>query len=114
LPKEKWGQDISSKELKRLLNLLESCPALLALSIEERRVQIEDLTHFPVADYVKRQPVDAGGVPAEWITAPGAASFYIRGPQPEGWHLGQKQVPRFCTGTRWMVLPQTGQGSPPW
>jgi len=25
-----------------------------------------------------------------------AASFYIRGPQPKGWHLGQKQVPRFC------------------
>jgi len=26
-----------------------------------------------VTDDVKRQPVDAGGVPAEWITAPGAA-----------------------------------------
>jgi hypothetical protein len=44
---------------------------------------------------------------------PVAAGFYIRGPQPRGWHLGQKQVPRFCTSTRSMVLPQTGQGSPP-
>jgi hypothetical protein len=25
-----------------------------------------------------------------------AASFYIRGPEPIGWHLGQKQVPRLC------------------
>ena len=39
--------------------------------------------------------------------------FYIRGPEPKGWHLGQKQVPRFCTRTRSMVLPQIGQGSPP-
>jgi len=44
---------------------------------------------------------------------PAAASFYIRGPELKGWHRGQKQVPRFCTGTRSMVLPQTGQGSPP-
>jgi hypothetical protein len=26
---------------------------------------------------------------------PAAASFYIRGPQPKGWHRGQKYVPRF-------------------
>jgi len=45
--------------------------------------------------------------------SPAAASFYIRGPEPKGWHLGQKQVPRFCTGTRSTVLPQMGQGSPP-
>ena len=56
--------------------------------------------------WVKEVPLVAGSNPA-------AASFYIRGPQPRDWHLGQKQVPRFCTGTRVMVLPQTGQGSPP-
>ena len=52
------------------------------------------------------KPLVAGSNPA-------IASFYIRGPEPKGWHLGQKQVPRFCTRTRSMVLPQMGQGSHP-
>ncbi len=26
---------------------------------------------------------------------PAAASFYIRGPEPKGWHRGQNQVPFF-------------------
>jgi hypothetical protein len=46
-------------------------------------------------------------------TLPMRAAFYIKGPRPKGWHLGQKQVPRFCTRTRSMMLPQMGQGSPP-
>src|SRR3972149_2760726 len=39
------------------------------------------------------KPLAAGSSPA-------VASFHIRGPQPRGWHLGQKQVPRFCIRTR--------------
>jgi hypothetical protein len=35
-----------------------------------------------------------------------------QGPVTESWHLGQKQVPRFCTRTHSMVLPQAGQVSP--
>jgi len=54
----------------------------------------------------ENKPLVAGSNPA-------AASFYIRGPESKGWHLGQKQVPRFCTRTRSMGLPQMGQGSPP-
>ena len=26
-------------------------------------------------------------------SSPAAACFYIRDPEPKGWHLGQKQVP---------------------
>ena len=46
-----------------------------------------------IAETGPHKPLVAGSNPA-------AASFYIRGPEPKGWHLGQKQVSRFCTGTR--------------
>jgi hypothetical protein len=42
------------------------------------------------------KPLVAGSKPV-------TASFYIRGSQPRGWHLEQKQVPQFCTGIRSMV-----------
>jgi hypothetical protein len=50
-----------------------------------------------------RKPLVVGAKPAA------AASFYIRGPEPNGWHLGQKQVPRFCTKHCSMTQPQMGK-----
>jgi hypothetical protein len=35
--------------------------------------------------------------------------FHVRGPRPEGWHLGQKDMPRSCTETRSMAPPQMGK-----
>ena len=50
---------------------------------ELRALTVDFLAPFPPADDVKREPVDAGGVPGEWIIPPGAANdkvlFYLHG-----------------------------------
>ncbi len=42
-----------------------------------RTSYVEMMSRFPLADDVKSIPVDAGGVPAQWISAPGAADDRI-------------------------------------
>ena len=50
---------------------------------ELRALTVEFLAPFPPAADVRREPVDAGGVPGEWIISPGAADdkvlFYLHG-----------------------------------
>jgi len=54
--------------------MLRSRPALAEASIEEQRANFEQMASlFPVAADVVREPVDARGVPAEWIATPGAS-----------------------------------------
>ncbi len=53
-------------------------------SIEQRRAATEAVTVlFPVPEDVQREPLDAGGVPGEWIAAPGAdperVIYYLHG-----------------------------------
>lgn len=72
-----------SKELEAVLKLLESKPAQPDLSLEEQRAAAETAPRFPLAEDVKYEEVDAGGVSGEWITTPGAADervmFYLHG-----------------------------------
>jgi monoterpene epsilon-lactone hydrolase len=74
---------MASKELEAVLELMRSRPAQPDLSLEEQRAAFEDAPRFPLAEDVTCEEVDAGGVPGEWITTPGAADerviFYLHG-----------------------------------
>lgn len=75
---------MASNELQMIINILRSYPKLSGLSIEEQRAQMEvGFTQFKVPPDVHCEPVDAGGVPAEWITTPGALPerviYYLHG-----------------------------------
>jgi monoterpene epsilon-lactone hydrolase len=72
-----------SKEFEKVMKLRNARPVQPDLSIQERRDQMETMLVFPVADDVRCEEVDAGGVPGEWITTPGAADdrvvYYFHG-----------------------------------
>jgi acetyl esterase/lipase len=75
---------MASAELKMILDFLRANPVQAEASIEQRRSEMTTgFTQFQVAADVHCQPVDAGGVPAEWITAPGAQPekviYYLHG-----------------------------------
>lgn len=75
---------MASNELKMILDYLRSNPVAAKGSIEQRRSEFQSaLAQFQPAADVIRQAVDAGGVPAEWITAPGAQQekviYYLHG-----------------------------------
>lgn len=60
-----------SQQLQTVIEMLRSAPT--PETVEERRAAMEALsTLAPIPDDVQCQPVDAGGVPGEWIAAPGA------------------------------------------
>ncbi len=62
-----------SNELNAIRTVLKAQPRALNASVAERRAAVEDITNvFPLAPDVIVTPVDAGGVPAEWVAAPGA------------------------------------------
>ena len=62
---------MASNELQMIINILRSQPKLSDLGIQEQRAQMEaGFAQFKVPPDVHCDPVDAGGVPAEWITAP--------------------------------------------
>lgn len=63
---------MASPELTILVTMLRENP-IIAPTVEQMRQGIEAMTTMlPVAPDVSREKVDAGGVPAEWIAAPGA------------------------------------------
>jgi monoterpene epsilon-lactone hydrolase len=72
-----------SKELEKILEMMRSRPVQPNLTIQEQRAQTEAMLRFPVADDVRYEEVNAGGVPAEWITTPGASEgrvvYYLHG-----------------------------------
>jgi monoterpene epsilon-lactone hydrolase len=75
---------MASNELKMILDYLWSNPVAAKGSIEQRRSEFQTaLAQFQPAGDVICQAVDAGGVPAEWITAPGAQQekviYYLHG-----------------------------------
>jgi len=63
---------MASKELRAVIEAFKSRPAPGGdLSIEEQRAGLEaGSTQFPLAEDVRCQPVEAGGIPAEWVTTP--------------------------------------------
>jgi len=54
-----------------IVQMLASRPAVVGASVEESRAGFEQLAQmFPLAADVRHEPVDAGGVPAEWVSVP--------------------------------------------
>jgi monoterpene epsilon-lactone hydrolase len=75
---------MASKELQAIIKDFRSRPVMAEFSIEELRAQMEaDSTQVPLAPDVRCQPVDAGGVPAEWVTTPESVEerviYYLHG-----------------------------------
>jgi monoterpene epsilon-lactone hydrolase len=75
---------MASNELEMIIDILRSYPKLSDLGIEEQRAQMEvGFTQFKLPTDVCCDPVDAGGVPAEWITTPGVNTerviYYLHG-----------------------------------
>ena len=75
---------MASEQLDAIIQELRSGPNWADLSVEEQRAGMNEIAaQFPVAEDVKCETVDAGGVPAEWITAPGASHerviYYLHG-----------------------------------
>ena len=73
-----------SEQLQRIIEAIRSAPDLHGAPIEQRRAAMEAVTAmFPVPDDVTREPVDAGGIPAEWIAAPSTDAerviYYLHG-----------------------------------
>jgi acetyl esterase/lipase len=75
---------MASPQLQAIVQMLRSGPPLAELSIEEQRATFGALTsRFKLAEDVRCQRVNPGGVPAEWITTPEAADerviYYLHG-----------------------------------
>lgn len=75
---------MASQQLETAIQTLRSMLEKQPASIEEFRTTFENMaSSLQVAADVKCEPMDAGGVPAEWIVAPGAADgrvvLYLHG-----------------------------------
>jgi epsilon-lactone hydrolase len=75
---------MSQQQLETLIQQLKANPVLEQPSIEAVREGFEQMgAMFPVPGDVKREPVTAGGVKAEWLSAPEAAAdrvvLYLHG-----------------------------------
>ncbi len=75
---------MASPQLQNIIEMIKAQPVREGVPIEETRAAFEQLaTIFPVADDVKREKVDANGVPGEWITPPGVSGditvYYLHG-----------------------------------
>ena len=75
---------MASRELATIVDLLRSRLTGEEASVAEMRRGFEGLAaSFPVSADVEIEPVSAGGVPAEWVSAPGArrdrAVLYLHG-----------------------------------
>jgi monoterpene epsilon-lactone hydrolase len=75
---------MTSKELQAIISVLKSQPAPGDLSVKELRATIEaNATQFRLPQDAGCEPVDARGVPAEWVTTPesveGRFIYYLHG-----------------------------------
>ena len=75
---------MASRELTALMHLLTSRPMPENVTVADRRQGFDTLAaKFPVAPDITCEKVDAAGVPAEWVVAPGAESrrvlLYLHG-----------------------------------
>jgi acetyl esterase/lipase len=73
-----------SAEFQTILNTLRAAPSRADLSLRQLRDQLEQQAkQAPVPADVRLRPIDAGGVPCEWVLAPGAdelrAILYFHG-----------------------------------
>ncbi len=75
---------MSQQQLDAITQMLRSQSLLEAPSLADMRAGLEQMAAaFPVAPDVECEPVNAGGMKAEWVTAPGAAAdraiLYLHG-----------------------------------
>jgi len=75
---------MASKELQMFIEAVRARPVPESPTIEEERAGMENMTAlFPLAEDVKYEAVDAGGVPAEWVTTPESVQerviYYLHG-----------------------------------
>jgi phosphinothricin tripeptide acetyl hydrolase len=75
---------MASEEINRVRDLLAAFPAMKDKSIQEVRAQMEEwVGSFPLPEGITVEAVDAGGVPGEWVRAPGtrddAVFLYLHG-----------------------------------
>lgn len=85
-----------SEEFEMILQMMEARPREDDASVEELRAGFENEAQLlPVADDVTCEPARIGGVPAEWISAPGASDdrilFYLHG---GGYNMGSLNTHR--------------------
>lgn len=102
---------MASKELQAIIDIFRSQPALGELPLEEQRATLEaSFSQFPLAPDVKCEPVDAGGVPAEFVTTPESDEerviYYLHG---GGYTLGsinshREMVSRLARAAKARVL----------
>ena len=87
---------MASEGIRTVRELLAALPAMKDHSIQQLRAQMEEwVGSFPLPDGASAEAVDAGGVPAEWVKAPGArddtAFLYVHG---GGYALGSSATGR--------------------
>jgi monoterpene epsilon-lactone hydrolase len=75
---------VASPQLQMILTLLRARPPAAELSIEESRAEFEGVaSQFQPAADVRCEPVDARGVPGEWISTPESTHerviYYLHG-----------------------------------
>jgi epsilon-lactone hydrolase len=75
---------MASQELGMIINMMLARPAPADPTAEELRAGFEAMASLlPVAADVRREPITAGGIPAEWVAAPGAVAervvLYLHG-----------------------------------
>ena len=75
---------MASEQMQAIAEMIRSQPVLSGAPVEELRANMEAMsTVVPPPDDVRFEPVDAGGVPGEWVTAPDArtdaALLYLHG-----------------------------------
>ncbi|GAF74407.1 unnamed protein product, partial [marine sediment metagenome] len=64
---------MASQMLETIIQTIRSAPDLHGAPIEQRRAAFDaTVSIFKLPEDIKCDPTDAGGVPAEWISAPGA------------------------------------------
>jgi monoterpene epsilon-lactone hydrolase len=73
-----------SQQLETLINMLRSLPRSQGLSPQEARASFEKSTSLiRIPEDVHCQPLDANGIPAEWVVTPGAQDdkvvFFLHG-----------------------------------
>jgi phosphinothricin tripeptide acetyl hydrolase len=64
---------MASEEIKTVREMLAAFPVMKDQTIQQLRAQMEEwVGSFPLPEGVSVETVDANGVPAEWVEAPGA------------------------------------------
>ncbi|MEO7665403.1 MAG: hypothetical protein ABIU97_00035, partial [Dehalococcoidia bacterium] len=66
---------MASPQLQAIIQAFRSEPVREGMTIEQARAGLENLAALsPVGPEVSVEPIDAEGVPAEWVSAPGATN----------------------------------------